>query len=415
MFEEMVFSGKKCGYALNGLLNHHKEERGNNMFKSFRLRTPDWIIFGFDTIALVGQEAKRLGAGRVMVLTDPGVAKAGLLEPVTDSIRAHGLEHEVFDRVEPEPSIENLMEATNMARKGKFDVFVAVGGGSSMDTTKLVSAMMTNEGDIQDLFGVDKVARRGLPTMMVPTTSGTGSEVTRMAVFTDKEANLKRVVSAQNILADVAIVDPNMTKSMPPSVTAATGIDAFIHAVESYVAVNAGPVTDAIALEAIKLISENLGPAFANGNDMAARYNMALGSHMAGITLNNAGAGAVHALAYPIGAEYHFCHGMALIVIFLETMHSISISCLPKFRKIAEAMGIDTEGLAPWEAAEEAIDGMRALTEMVELPTSLSQVNADRSKIKRWAEAAHGEQRLLGNTPRNLSAEDIAEIFERSF
>jgi len=385
------------------------------MFKSFRLRTPDWIIFGFDTIGLVGQEAKRLGAGRVMVLTDPGVGKAGLLEPVTDSIRAHGLEHDVFDRVEPEPSIGNLMEATTMARKGKFDVFVAVGGGSSMDTTKLVSAMMTNEGDIQELFGVDKVVRRGLPTIMVPTTAGTGSEVTRMAVFTDKEANLKRVVSAQNILADVAIVDPNMTKSMPPSVTAATGIDAFIHAVESYVAVNASPVTDAIALEAIKLISENLGPAFANGNDMAARYNMALGSHMAGITLNNAGVGAVHALAYPIGAEYHFSHGMALIVIFLETMRSISISCLPKFRKIAESMGIDTEGLAPWEAAEEAIDGMRTLTEMVKLPTSLSQVNADRSKIKQWAQAAHGEQRLLGNTPRNLSAEDIAEIFERSF
>ena len=209
--------------------------------------------------------------------------------------------------------------------------------------------MMTNEGDIQDFFGVDNVPKRGLPTIMVTTTSGTGSEVTRMAVFTDRDANLKRVVSAQNILADLAVVDPNMTQSMPPAVTAATGIDAFIHAVESYVAVNASPLTDNIALEATRLISENLGPAFARGGDMAARYNMALGSLMAGITLNNAGVGAVHALAYPVGAEYHLAHGPALTVIFPATMRSISIACLTKYRNLAEAMGINVEGLAPWE------------------------------------------------------------------
>ncbi|MBU1904076.1 MAG: iron-containing alcohol dehydrogenase, partial [Proteobacteria bacterium] len=159
------------------------------MFKSFRLRTPDWILFGLDTVRQIGSEAKRLGAGRVMVLTDPGVAKSGSLEPVTESLKGEGLEYDVFDQVEPEPSIQSLMEASRMAKAGKFDVFVALGGGSSMDTTKLVSAMMTNEGDIQDFFGVDNVPKRGLPTIMVTTTSGTGSEVTRMAVFTDTEAN----------------------------------------------------------------------------------------------------------------------------------------------------------------------------------------------------------------------------------
>jgi alcohol dehydrogenase class IV len=385
------------------------------MFKTFRLRTPDWILFGFDTVKQVGKEAKRMGATKVMVLTDPGVAKAGLLERVTGSLKEEGLGHQVFDQVEPEPSIENVLEASRMAEAGKFDAFVAVGGGSSMDTTKLVSALMTNEGRIQDFFGVDKVVKRGRPTIMVSTTAGTGSEVTRMAVFTDKAANLKRVVSAQNILADVAIVDPSMTMTMPPRVTAATGIDAFIHAVESYVAVNASPVTDTIALDAVRIICENLGPAFANGNDMEARYYMSLGSLMAGITLNNAGVGAVHALAYPIGAEYHLSHGLALIVIFAETMRSISISCLPKFCSLAEAMGIDVTGLAPWEAANAAVDGMVALSKMVKLPTTLSEVNADRSKIPEWAAAAHGEQRLLGNTPRLLGVEDIAEIFERSF
>lgn len=385
------------------------------MLGSFRVRTPDWILFGFDTVRQVGAEARRLGAGRVMLLTDPGVAKAGLLDPVYESLKGEGLEYDIFDTVEPEPSIQNLLEASKMAKEGKFDVFVAVGGGSSMDTTKVVSAMMTNEGDIQDFFGVDNVPQRGLPTIMVTTTSGTGSEVTRMAVFTDKAVNLKRVVSAQNILADVAIVDPNMTVSMPQAVTAATGIDAFIHAVEAYVAVSASPLTDTIALEATKLVAENLGPAFANGNDMTARYNMALGSFMAGISLNNAGVGAVHALAYPIGAEYHLSHGLALIVIFAETMRSISISCLPKFRKLAEAMGVDVQGLTPWEAADEAVAGMSELAKMVGLPTTLSEVGGDQAKIAKWAKAAHGEQRLLGNTPRTLSVEDVADIFKKSF
>lgn len=385
------------------------------MLGSFKVRTPDWILFGFDTVRQVGVEAKRLGAGKVMLLTDPGVVKAGLLDPVYESLKEEGLEYDIFDAVEPEPSIQSLLEASKMAKQGKFDVIAAVGGGSSMDTAKVVAAMMTNEGDIQDFFGVDNVPQRGLPTIMVTTTSGTGSEVTRMAVFTDTEVNLKRVVSAQNILADVAIIDPNMTASMPQPVTAATGIDAFIHAVEAYVAINASPMTDTICLEAIKLTAENLGPAFANGNDMAARYNMALGSFMAGISLNNAGVGAVHALAYPIGAEYHLSHGLALIVIFAETMRSISISCLPKFRKIAEAMGIDVEGLSPWEAADETVDGMTELARMVGLPTTLSEVEGDQAKIAQWAKAAHGEQRLLGNTPRTLSAEDVAQIFEKSF
>jgi len=387
------------------------------MMKAFRFRTPGWILFGNDTVNQVGTEAKRLGAGRVMVLTDPGVVKAELVDRVTEPLKREGIEYNVFAEVEPEPPIRNLMEAAKMAKKGNFDVFIGLGGGSSMDTTKLVSAMMTNEGSIQDFFGVDNVPQRGRPTIMVTTTSGTGSEVTRMAVFTDTDANLKKVVSAQNILTDVAIVDPVMASSMPPSVTASTGIDAFIHAVESYVnSRNTSPFTDMIALESIRLITQSLGPAFANGrNDMQARYNMALGSLTAGITLNNAGVGHVHALAYPIGAEYHLPHGITLSVILAECMRSVAVSNLPKFHKIAEAMGIDVIGLSPWEVGEAAIEGMVELAKSVKLPTTLTEVGGNKSKIKEWAKAAHGERRLFGNTPRDLSMEDVAEIFEKSF
>lgn len=174
-----------------------------------------------------------------------------------------------------------------------------------------------------------------------------------MALFTDTEENLKQVASAQNIMADLAIEDPKMTRAILPGVTAATGIDAFIHAVQSYVnSKNSNAFTDTIALEAIKLVAERLWPAFANGNDTSAQYNMALGSLMSGITLNNAGVGHVHALAYPIGTEYHFSRGLTLIVIFAECMRSIAMANLAKLRKIAEVIGPNVSDLSPWDAAE---------------------------------------------------------------
>ncbi|MCF8103911.1 MAG: iron-containing alcohol dehydrogenase [Desulfohalobiaceae bacterium] len=384
------------------------------MFKTLCLRTPSWIHFGMGSVSKVATEAKRLGGKHVMIITDQGIVNSGLLTRVTDPLESGGLEYSVFDQVEPEPSLQTLQEASKIAKENKCDLFIGLGGGSSMDTTKMVSALMTNDGRLQDFFGVDNVKKRGLPTMMITTTSGTGSEVSRMAVFTDKKANLKKVVSAQNILCDVAIVDPELTESLPPHVTAATGIDAFIHALEGYIAVNSNPVTDTIALEAIRLISGSLGPAFA-GKDREARYNMSLGSLMGGIVLNNAGAGVIHALAYPIGAEYHLSHGKALMPIFAESLREIAVSNFPKLKNIGLAMGLKIEHLSPLPAADAAIDGMVQLANRVKLPTALSDIKADKSKVQEWAQAAHGEQRLLGNTPVKLTLDDVAKIFERSF
>lgn len=385
------------------------------MFEQFRFRTPDTVIFGMNSVEQVGVEAKKLGAGRAMVITDQGVVSAGLVDKVLSPLNKEKIEVEVFDGVEPEPPIGNLLDSVKMAKKGKFDVFIGLGGGSSMDVAKLTSAMVTNEGEIDEFFGVDKVPNKGLPTILVTTTSGTGSEVTRMAVLTDTDENLKKVVSAQNILGDLAIVDPMMAVTMPQRVTASTGIDAIIHAIESYVAINSNPLTDAIALEAIQLVAENLGPAFAHGGDLDARFNMALGSLLAGISLNNAGVGAVHALAYPIGGAYHVSHGVGLIVILGETLKAISMANLPKFVNIAQALGEPVQNLSLREAAEEGIEAVLALAKGVGLPCSLREIGADKSKVQEWAEAAYKEKRLLGNTPRDLTVEDIAGIFERSF
>jgi len=385
------------------------------MLGSFKLRIPDPIHFGLDAVKQVGPEAKRLGAGRVMVLSGPRVASSGVADPVLESLSSQKLDYEHFSQVEEEPSLANFDEALNLARQGGYDVFVAVGGGSCMDLTKMVAALMENQGGLADYFGVDLVARPGRPTIMVPTTSGTGSEATRISVFTDKEANMKKVVSSQNILANVAVVDPRLTVTMPPKVTANTGMDAFVHAVESYLAMGSNPITDTLALESIRLTAHNLGPAYANGRNLQARYSMSLASLLAGITLNNAGVGVMHALSFPLGREFKLAHGPALIVIFGETMRALSIADPAKFRNIAQAMGIDTRAMSPWEAAEAAVAGMVNLGRTVNLSTSLAELTADRSRIRAWAEEAHANRRLLDNTPRRLSLEDIIGILERSF
>jgi len=337
------------------------------------------------------------------------------VQQVYEVLDQAGLSYVTFEEVEPEPSIENLNQAAELARQSDVDVFIAVGGGSAMDVTKLTSAMMTNQGTLQEFFGIDNIPKRGKPTIMVTTTSGTGSEVTRMAVFTDKEANLKRVVAAQNILADVAIVDPKLTLTLPQSVTADTGIDALIHAMEAYIANNASTLTDKLSLEAIELIYKSLGEAYARPNSLEARYNMSMGAFLAGVVLNNAGAGAVHALAYPLGAEYHLAHCKSMTVILCECLRMESLACIPKFVKMGQAMGVDTSGMTQWEAVDAAVGAIEQLMKAVRLPTTLTDINADKSMVPQWAVAAHGEQRLLGNTPRTLTLSDVEEIFYTSF
>jgi len=379
-----------------------------------RFRTPV-IIFGMNIVATIGEEVRKLAGQNVFILTDQGVVQAGVLEKVLEPLEKEKITYTIFDQVEAEPSLENLLTATQMAKATKVDILIGLGGGSVMDTTKLTAVLRVQDVNIRDLFGVEKVTKPGLPTIMLPTTSGTGSEVTRNAVFTDKRENLKKVVSSQAIVPTVAIVDPMLTVTMPPPITAATGIDAFIHAVESYLAINASPLTDPLAWEATRLIAANLGPAVANGQDLVARYNMSLGSLMAGITLNNAGVGAVHALAYPVGAEYHVPHGIANVVTFIPTMEYISMARIPKFVQLAAAMGEPIAGLAPREAVNRAIGAMRDLIEKVGLPTRLRDIGATADRIPYMAQAAFKEKRLLGNTPRQLTEEDIRKIFEASF
>jgi alcohol dehydrogenase len=371
-----------------------------------------------DTINQIGQQAKKLGAGRVLLVTGPNVKEAGILDKTLGFLKAESLDVEVNiqGRDTPEPATSVVEDTAEVARKGKFDVIIGVGGGSILDVSKMASALVINPGKTKDYFGREKVPKRGKPTIIVPTTAGTGAEVTKHAIFLDREVNVKKAVASSALLPNVAIVDPMLTVSCPPHVTAAAGIDAFIHAAEPFLSKNANPITDALSIDSIKIITKWLGPAFADGQNLDARYQMALGSLMSGIVLNNSGTSLVHAMAYPVGGEYHTSHGVTLCAILLSCFEGVLMAKEEKMVRLAEAMGEPIQGLAPRKAARKALDAIRHLLKSVDLPVSLGDLNIkDKSKIGYWAVEAHKEQRLLSRSPRILSVKDIEKIYEKAF
>jgi alcohol dehydrogenase class IV len=387
------------------------------MFQTIQFTTPS-IIFGMDTLNQIGQQAKKLGAGRALLVTGPNVKDAGILEKALAHLETESVAVEVNiqGRDTPEPATSVVEDTADVARKGNFDVVIGIGGGSILDVAKMASALVTNPGRTRDYFGREKVSRRGKPTIIIPTTSGTGAEVTKHAIFLDREVNVKKAVASSALLPNVAIVDPMLTVTCPPPVTASAGIDAFIHAAEPFLSKNANPITDALALDAVSLTSRWLGPAFADGQNLEARYYMSLGSLMAGMVLNNAGTSLVHAMAYPVGGKYHTPHGITLSALLLSCFEGIRVAREEKMGLLAEAMGESVGGLSPREAADRALETIRHLLGSVDLPISLGDLNiSDRTQIPRWAVEAHKEQRLLSRSPRTLSVKDIERIYQRAF
>jgi alcohol dehydrogenase class IV len=388
------------------------------VFQNIVFQTPT-IIFGIDAVKQIGEQAKKLGAGRVLLISGPRVQKAGLLDKAVSFLKAEGITVEVNiqDRDTPEPATEVVEGTAAIAKKGNFDVIIGFGGGSILDVSKMAAALVTNPGTTKDYFGKEKVPKRGTPTIIVPTTAGTGAEVTKHAIFLDREINVKKVVASSNLLPNVAIVDPVLTVSCPPSVTASSGIDAFIHSAEAFLSKNANAITDALALESISIITKWLGPAFADGQDMEARYQMSLGSLMAGVVLNNSGTSLVHAMAYPVGGEHHTPHGVTLSALLIACFEYVAVAKAEKMAALARAMGEPIDGLAPREVVERVLDAIHYLIKSVDLPASLTDlgISKEKTNIHQWAVEAHKEQRLLTRSPRILSVEDIELIYKNAF
>lgn len=378
-------------------------------------RTAETLITGTGSISQIGEQAKKLNGTKVIIVTDKIIRQTGLLDKVTRPLEDTGLLVDIIDDVVPEPPFENLEQMVTQLEGKGYDLLIGVGGGSALDITKVLSVMLTNKDDVRDMIGTGNIENPGIPTILVPTTSGTGSEVTYNAIFTDTRDKVKKGIVSPYLLPKVAIVDAELTLTVPPAVTAATGMDALVHAVESYTAIRADELTDGIALQAIKLISRSLRKAVYNGKDIKAREDMAMGSLLAGISLGNAGVGAVHALAYPLGGKFKVPHGVANSLLLPFVMKYNVVADLEKFAEVAKTMGENVEGLSQREAADRAVQALAQLSKDVGIPESLKDVGVTISDIPALAEEASKVDRLLNNNPRWLTVKEIQKIYKEAY
>jgi alcohol dehydrogenase class IV len=374
--------------------------------------SPNKVVIGKGVLQQIGTEIKALGGTKVLVVTDAGVVNVGLVTPLEDALKSAGLPYQIYDKVEPEPPARIVDDCSEVARSGGFDIIIGFGGGSSLDVSKGVSLLGRNRGKILDYVGVDMVPLRGLPKILIPTTAGTGSEVTRVFVVTDEADNTKKVVYSNYVLSDVALLDPMFTLSMPRSVTADTGFDALVHAVESYVSVNTTPFAEILALQAIYLIAHNLPIAFAKGGNVQARYNMLLAATLAGMAFTSGGLGAVHGLSYPLGTEFHMPHGRSNAIMLPHTMKFNLIGNLEKYGRIAEAMGEETLGLNPYDAARKSVDAVKQLLERVEISCKLGDYGIRIEDLPKLVEGGLKQARLFVPNPRDLTESHVRLIYQ---
>jgi alcohol dehydrogenase class IV len=371
------------------------------------------LITGAAAIEQLSAELTRLNVQNPLIVTDAILVQSGTVDLALAQLG--GRRYGVFDQVKPEPEISIVEDCTRAYREGGHDGLIGVGGGSAIDIAKGVAAFASHEGPLAELFGVDLVKRKGPPLIAIPTTAGTGSEVTNVAIFSDKQAQLKKGIVSDYLLPDVALVSPLMTLTCPRSVTAASGVDALVHAVEAYLSVNASPITDAIALGAIKLIVKALPKAYANPSSLQAREDMATASLMAGMAFGNAGVGAVHALAYPLGGRFNIAHGVSNALLLPYVMEWNKLACVERMRDIADAMGARVAHLSDRDAADLAVKAMADLCAAVEIPSGLRSFNVPENAIPAMAEEASKIERLMRNNPRKLNAADIEKIYRAAY
>ena len=383
--------------------------------KIYQVMVPKTILFGVDAIHTLGDEASKLEAKKALIITDPGVYQAGLVDPVKEQLSKAGLLIEVFADAEPEPTLPKLDDTANQLRGNKYELLVGLGGGSSMDTAKGLSVLLAHGGVGQDYIGVGKVPGPGIPVFTIPTTAGTGSEVTNIAIFGDPEKGLKLAMVSPYLLARLALVDPTLTYNCPPKVTAASGIDALVHAIECYTSTKANNFTDALALEAMRLIVGNLRTAVSNGSDEKARNHMSEGALLAGIAFGNASVGAVHALAYPLGSRFHVPHGVANGLLLPHVIECNLPANLPRYAVIAQMLGEKIEGLSLREAAERGVKAVKTLATDINIPLHLQDLGVPREALEEMAVATMDATRVLVNNPKKLTLADVRAIWENAW
>jgi len=384
--------------------------------RSYDFLMPSVNFFGPGVISKIGDRAKMLGMKKPVIVTDKFLEglKDGAVEQTLDSLKAAGVDYVVYNNVEPNPKIRNIKEVKKLYEESGADSIITVGGGSAHDTGKGAGIILTNGDDITKLAGIETLDKALPPLIAVNTTAGTGSELTRHAVITNEETHLKFVVVSWRNIPLVSLNDPTLMLDVPKGLTAATGMDAFVQAVEPYVSVDHNPITDSQCVEAIKLIETSLREAVANGHNLDARTKMVEAEMLAGMAFNNANLGYVHAMAHQLGGQYDAPHGVccALLLPYVEEYNIIA--CPDRFAQLAEIMGENTEGLSTRDAAELAIKAMKQLSEDVGIPHSIKEIGAKPEDFELMAENALKDGNAFSN-PRKGTKEDIIKIFQAAY
>lgn len=370
------------------------------------------VVFGRDAAKKLPEILKEYKAKNVMVVYDAGVKMAGIATKVLEEIENADVKITVFDGVIPNPTNEVVEEAAEIAKKENIDVFVAVGGGSSIDLTKAVNILMTNPGPIGQYGGIGMVKEAVLPLIAIPTTAGTSSEITNVVALTDTEAVCKYVIIDNKIVADKVIADPEFTRTMPPSVTAATGMDAITHAVESYISNMSTPLTEYHSLKGLQIFYENLPKAVADGNDMQAREQMMLGCIIAGFGFSNANLGLVHGIAHTLSAHFHLAHGMANATVLPYVMEYNADSCPEKMVELAKAIQLPVSGNLDEDKLLLSKELLK-LTKTLGIKT-LSEQGIKEEDLSMLADDVLKEPVLGFNPKQGVTKEDVLDILRKA-
>ena len=375
-------------------------------------RTTPNVVFGPGSLEALPDQVRFLGGSKAFIATDAGIEKAGILGQAESLLAEAGIEYESYTQVEPEPPTTSIDACADAIAKSGAQVVLGLGGGSSMDTSQIAACAVTNGLATEQMLGIDMIPKPGLPTISIPTTAGTASEVTGNAVAVLPDRSNKMAVVSPHIYPQVALVDPDLTHGVPANITAYTGVDAFCHAAESYISNKATRHTQMYATRAMRLILGNLADAYRDGGDGRARMHMALGSLMAGYTLANAGTTMVHALAHVLGARAGVPHGLANAIFLLPIMRFYAERVPEKIDGLAGAVGVPDSVTDSQERADQAVAIMERMVTDVEIDQKLGNYGVAESDLHDYAETTVATRRLMLQSPVDATVEDVEAVLE---
>ncbi|MFT6557959.1 iron-containing alcohol dehydrogenase [Sneathiella sp.] len=383
---------------------------------TFTFNTTPQLICNPGAMAGLGELVKSNIGNHILIVTDPGIVKYGLLETALESLKAADIQVSIFEDVEADPKESIILAATKIALERRVDAIIGLGGGSSMDVAKLVALLAKGDEQLGDVYGIDMIKGSRLPLVLIPTTAGTGSEVTPISIVTVGAETKKGVVS-RKLLPDIAILDADLTLGLPPHVTAATGIDAMVHAIEAFTSrgANNNPLSATLGKEALRLLGANIRTAVKEGQNREARSNMLLGACLAGQAFANSPVAAVHALAYPIGGIFHVPHGLSNALVLPEVMRFNAPECGEDYAALAPLVfpDIDQTG-GSQKICQDFIDRLADLSRDLGLETTLREVGIQEQDLVKLADAAMEQTRLLVNNPRPVTHQDALTIYQKA-